>query len=513
MTNAKNILLGSQSQTEVSALDQIKSRKLKQVFLGITGPLGSGTTMSANIMQKNLVDRGFSVHIIKVSKLIEAVESVKIMKYVIPAEYSAERIHRLQDKGNELREKINKHVTAKLICAEIKNIRDSLFGPDHESEFEKQDKPVAFIIDSIKNHREIEFLKEIYQDSFFLFGLVTKEEICKVRLRQKGIEPSEISKLIANEVNYKSEDSGQNVIKCLEQADFFVRNDIPQKSLLEEKIIRCLNLIFSSKVITPSKHESGMYHAYVAAARSACLSRQVGAAIVAADGEILATGCNDVPKAFGGLYNQEDKHDQRCYLKGGKCFNDYHKNRMLKKVQIELKKNNIQVMTTKPGIDASKALEDAIFAAGLKDLIEFSRAVHAEMDAIIQLARKSSESTVGTSMYTTTFPCHSCARHIVAAGIKEVYYVEPYKKSLATDLHDDSISQDGVDPDKICFVPYEGVSPRRYLSLFKKQSWKDEKGTLKIPARAILSEGDALNFDKFYEIESKAISKLHEYLQ
>ncbi|MDN3612645.1 hypothetical protein QWZ16_23945 [Vibrio ostreicida] len=26
------------------------------------------------------------------------------------------------------------------------------------------------------------------------------------------------------------------------------------------------------------------------------------------------------------------------------------------------------------------------------------------------------------------FPCHNCAKHIVASGIKRVVYVEPYPK-------------------------------------------------------------------------------------
>jgi deoxycytidylate deaminase len=30
-----------------------------------------------------------------------------------------------------------------------------------------------------------------------------------------------------------------------------------------------------------------------------------------------------------------------------------------------------------------------------------------------------------------SFPCHMCARHIIATGLREVVYIEPYPKSVA----------------------------------------------------------------------------------
>jgi deoxycytidylate deaminase len=92
----------------------------------------------------------------------------------------------------------------------------------------------------------------------------------------------------------------------------------------------------------------------------------------------------------------------------------------------------------------------------------------------------------GSTLYTTTFPCHSCARHIIAAGISDVVYIEPYEKSLASDLHNDAIA---FDPDessskkneekigKVQFIHFEGVAPRQYLNLFlAKTERKDSSG-------------------------------------
>jgi deoxycytidylate deaminase len=73
------------------------------------------------------------------------------------------------------------------------------------------------------------------------------------------------------------------------------------------------------------------------------------------------------------------------------------------------------------------------------DITEFGRPVHAEMEAILSCARIGISPKMGT-LYCTTFPCHNCAKHIVAAGIKRVVYVEPYPKSKAEKLHSDSLN-------------------------------------------------------------------------
>lgn len=53
--------------------------------------------------------------------------------------------------------------------------------------------------------------------------------------------------------------------------------------------------------------------------------------------------------------------------------------------------------------------------------------VHAEANAIVHSAR-GGNSTVDSTMYSTTVPCVSCAALIVQAGITKVYYREDYNK-------------------------------------------------------------------------------------
>ncbi|WP_395853190.1 deaminase [Cystobacter fuscus] len=115
----------------------------------------------------------------------------------------------------------------------------------------------------------------------------------------------------------------------------------------------------------------------------------------------------------------------------------------------------------------------------MTNLIEFMRPVHAEMAALMEAARRG-VSVQGGVMYVTTFPCHECARHIIAAGISRVVYVDPYPKSLAADLYSDSVSLEGSEggsTGKVIFSPFVGVAPRRYMEFFElKGERKDKDG-------------------------------------
>jgi deoxycytidylate deaminase len=222
-----------------------------------------------------------------------------------------------------------------------------------------------------------------------------------------------------------------------------------------------------------------MYQAASAAGNSACLSRQVGAAIVDSSGKVLSIGWNDVPKFGGDLYRVDSEGpttpvgDHRCFnWKGGKCFNDEEKNFLALKVVDELVKSG-HIAT----LDRQNAAE-VLRKSPIRSLIEFSRSIHAEMHAILCAAENGGQRLRGGKLYCTTYPCHSCARHIVAAGISEVYYIEPYRKSLAIKLHDDAISENEDDHQKVRLIPFDGVAPSRYLSMFRMGADERKKSGL-----------------------------------
>lgn len=166
------------------------------------------------------------------------------------------------------------------------------------------------------------------------------------------------------------------------------------------------------------------------------------------------------------------------------------------------------LLTTKA---AQKDVTKAISSTDVKSLIEYSRAVHAEMDAIVSVARSNKSGLKGGTLFSTTFPCHSCARHIVASGIMKVYFIEPYPKSLAIELHSDSISEDETNHnDKVVFLQYTGIAPKNILKLFSYKSKRKVDGKLrkfnKLDAKPIVS----VSLDDYSSHEKLVIAELSE---
>lgn len=214
-----------------------------------------------------------------------------------------------------------------------------------------------------------------------------------------------------------------------------------------------------------------MFAAKSAALRTADLSRQVGVAIFSKRGEIITLGSNEVPKATGGTYWPDENIDDREFRRKVDS-NDLRKREILNEV---LKILNID------GSSLDDVTQKKLDDATLMDALEYGRIVHAEMSALSDAARLG-RSVVGSILYTTTFPCHMCAKHIVAAGVDQVVFLEPYPKSLAGRLHSDSILIEGQERAEyreypyVEFLHFYGITPRKYREFFEKNKRKDDKG-------------------------------------
>ena len=130
-----------------------------------------------------------------------------------------------------------------------------------------------------------------------------------------------------------------------------------------------------------------MRMAEVAALRSTCIKRKVGAVLVK-DNHIVSTGYNGVPSGF---------------------------------------------IHCTPETCLRKSL-----TPGKKP--ELCRGVHAEINCVIQAAIHGTAIDGNISLYTTTFPCMSCLKLLINTRVKRIIYKEDYnmENKIKSDLIKDS---------------------------------------------------------------------------
>jgi deoxycytidylate deaminase len=508
-----SVIGSTDSNDSEKPAEQFRNRESQELIIGFSGPVGSGVNVVADATERLLIQHQYTVVRVKLSDLIVKLAHKQVGN--IPAvsiATSSERYRTLQEAGNHLRKEFGNDFLAEVAITAIAKKR----GEDIPQETAvKAHIPTkrAYLIDQLKHQDEVQLLRTVYGDLFYLVGVFSSSDQIKHNLMQQAdIDEKDAIEIIEKDRKENLE-HGQQLEKTLKLADLFIRNHALLNNRIENQLSRFFDLLHGKNGITPTNHEHAMYAAYSAGLRSACLSRQVGASITASTGEILSTGCNDVPQAGGGLYNEHSKADGRCVNRdGGKCYNDYHKNLMRDRIA--------EILKEELGIDQERAqqVSDAVKKkSGLKDLLEFSRSVHAEMDAITSAARIGGKSIKGAYLYTTTYPCHHCARHIVAAGISKVFYIEPYEKSLARELHRDAID---LDPDTdqddedtarklVQFLHFEGISPRQYQNFFfPKSERKDTLGRAVQVQRGQGTKVIAKLLDDYRDLETKVLTHL-----
>lgn len=396
-----------------------------ELFIGLVGPVGSDLNLVCTELEENLARVGYKTQVIRLSAIFK---NIMAFDQADP-EFEDERIKRRMKEGTELRKKTEDGaVVAFMGIADIREIRKE--APN--GEFEKPLKKTAYIFRSLKHPDEVFALRTIYGKLFFLVSAYTSRhkrvDILAERIAKSHNDPNvdqwrkQAEMLVVTDELEEGTDLGQDVTDAFPLADLFV--NAGSRTEVADDIKRFIELFFGHPFHTPRPRELAMYFAKSAALRSADLSRQVGAAIVDSNNELITTGCNEVPKFGGGVY-WPGKQDYRDFqYKGGldssseykqkivgQVVQKFHDNRLLNSVLQNKKPNEVtEYLLSEDG--------DKIFkGTQIFDLLEFGRPIHAEMNAITSAAARGL-SIAGSTLYSTTFPCHMCARHIISSGIK-----------------------------------------------------------------------------------------------
>jgi deoxycytidylate deaminase len=499
MAQPQENLFVKEDQTTYTAISKFDSDEL---IIGLCGPIGSPFSQVSNSLKSRLEQYyGYTCIEIKLSKfIVERLSDDEQIKYKDP---SYERYAKLIDNGNNLRNQYRPEILAELAIYEIALARKKREGNRY-----------CYIINSIKNISELNHLQAVYRHLFYFVGVYSslKDREKEISKKGKGISLSDVYRLVDRDSGEEL-DNGQTVRDTFPLADFFLRVDSNTRDEVDLKIERFLHLIFQTKIVTPTKSETAMNIAAAAAVNSACLSRQVGAAISDIDGEVVSIGWNDVPCSNGGVYNNESVPDNRCAkIHGGMCQNTNEKSAIIGELSgaLEAIKKTIKA-DNQSAISQLKKMEKLLKESRINSLIEFSRSVHAEMHAIILGAQKVGSRLVGGTLYCTTYPCHSCARHILLAGIKTVYYIEPYRKSMAIQLHGEAITENEKEKEMLRILMFDGISPNRYIDLFSEANdgRKTADGMIKVRVPKEANPKTRLTLAAIPELENVVVTNLY----
>jgi deoxycytidylate deaminase len=444
-----------------------------ELVIGIVSAVGTETGRVITPLTDRLLPFGYTAVEIKVSSLLSSPAS--------STEY--ERISNLIVAGDEMRQKTkNNGILAYGASKLIADKRKSGSGK------------IAYIVNSLKHPDEVEVLRKIYGQGFYLFGVhADKKRRLHYLENDKGLNATQASELTEVDEDEKLP-HGQRTRDTYHMADFFL-NFGKDHDQIKNTIQRFLELIFAHPFKNPTFDEFSMFMAFSSSVRSGDLSRQVGA-VITNNQQIVATGANECPASGGGLYWAEVDAESGI-VKDVPDGKDYTRNEdSNRSEQNEIIQGILTSFGKITGIDNSALpeIETELRRSRISDLTEFGRVVHAEMEAIISCAR-GGISCVGATLYCTTFPCHNCAKHIIAAGIKRVVYVEPYPKSKALDFHSESIElktalDKKAESKHVTFEPFTGVGARRFLDLFSMNLGLGDK------LRRKNSDGSAVTWSK-----------------
>jgi cytidine deaminase len=450
-----------------------------EIYIAVVGAVGADLKPVSDAFEAAFRVAKYTPFVIRLSDLFTDVPALKGVLAPLRKKFTEDtRIRTLMNAGNRFR-RISRRgdAVALLAIREIQKLRIK-----HNGSNKKPFAGAAYILVSLKHPEEIETLRKTYGDSCLVVSVhspknTRQEVLAKAIADSKEDRSTErhsdaADRLIEADEQEAGDELGQNVRDTFPKADFFVdlHGDV------EEQIHRFIGLVFGNPFCTPSLNEAAMFHARAASLRSSDLSRQVGAVILNNQGELIATGCNEVPKAGGGnLWETNSCPDYRDFRLG------YDANARLRfEIVEEIFKRLSSAGWLRRSLSKNASeLTQAVLKKGaaptfndlrISGIIEYGRIIHAEMAAISDAARRG-VATQDTTLVCTTFPCHMCARHIISSGIRTVIYIEPYPKSLTKELYGRAVKIEGedADTDAVKFLPFVGVAPRRFYDFFNLQ--------------------------------------------
>lgn len=280
-----------------------------------------------------------------------------------------------------------------------------------------------FCIDALRNPYEIAYFQDRYS-AFYTMAIDTDNE---ERLRRlSDLNSKSIESMDTIEYPEKLQDikkfNQQNIGACLEISDIHIynpRSTISNKYELTSQVVKYVALMLHPGIVTPDHIERCMQTAYNAKLNSGCLSRQVGAVVTNQNYSIKSVGWNDVPSG-----------QVPCNLRDVRSLCVNKDSQSHSKFEIENTEFEKKIKDLLNSIDY-QVLSGRLYPYCFKDLYDkknqvHTRALHAEENAFLQLAKYGGNGINEGFLFTTASPCELCSKKAYQLGIKKIYYIDPY---------------------------------------------------------------------------------------
>lgn len=291
--------------------------------------------------------------------------------------------------------------------------------------------PCRIVVDAIRNPYEAFFLKRRYAN-FYLVSINTSNEERLRSLREyRKLSDDEIK--VLDDKEYPEKISGskkfiaQNIQECIEVSDIHIHNSKNSEYThndLVSQLAWYVTLMMHPGLVMPTSIENCMQIAYTAKQNSGCISRQVGAVVTDDTYSVKSVGWNSTPQGQIPclLRSAEDLIEGR----NKSDYSEYElKDHSFRKALNE-KYSNLIATNKESNRNFSfcfKSIQNEI--EGEKNQVH-TRALHAEENAFMQIAKHGGQKLLGGVLFTTASPCELCAKKAYQLGLKKIVYIDPY---------------------------------------------------------------------------------------
>ena len=390
----------------------------------------------------------------------------------------------------------------------------------HRKKTEKGEKVAHIIIDRLKNSYELMFFKEKYS-GFYMIATNANESERRKRVKKKYDSQTfkttieENLKFISDldELEYKVSDfkkgvfDGFDVENCVQKADYhtYINKVLDNESILKEyqeasnnvrdkqldktnefyvylpihlQVLKLVALIQQPGLITPTYIESIMQIAHTTKLNSGCISRQVGAVVTDSSFSVKGIGWNDVPKGQAPCGNRDlrdlinnDKKDFTQFELGVTDHKYEDEKSFNEKITEDFNKSASKLNDNLEGRPCAFCFKTFHNKYEGVDNQVHTRSLHAEENAMLQIAKNGGQGLHNGNLFTTASPCELCSKKAYQLGIKNIFFIDLYPG-----ISQAHILQGGMkEKSNPKIYQYQGVIGRGYQKLYEPfMSIKDE---------------------------------------